>query len=356
MEQLRRLLVMEKRRETPDAATLVLAPEDGRPYLYQPGQYLSIVREINGREKRRAYSFSSCPGVDELPGITVKRIPNGEFSNWLLEKINPGDVLLTGEPAGRFLLPEKPPRRLAYVAAGSGITPVFSHLKALFSSGTGFPGDIPVTLFYANRDRAHTIFKNGIERCLTDFSYRFQCTWLFSADKEAPNALHGHLNNALFESLLAEMFGGKPARTNRTTTHFYLCAPNALVRMARMTLRTLDVPEANIHQETFMPDTRLPKRALDTSKTHRIVVSDRDGERTGFYIYAGETILNGALRQNINLPYTCKSGVCFSCLARCRSGEVELDFVDQTRREGPGALINTCVGYAVTEDVELGLE
>lgn len=356
MEHLRYLRILGKYWETPDAVTFTLAPEDGQAYTCQPGQYLSVVREINGREKRRAYSFSSCPGIDEYPAITVKRIPNGEFSNWLQEKIHPGDVLLTGAPAGRFLLPEKSPRRLVYLAAGSGITPVFSHLKALFSPGSVFPANLPVILLYANRDRAQTIFKNQIEQWANEFSQRFHCIWLFSRDKEAPDALHGHLNNALFESLLMQILDGKISRADRLGTHFYLCAPNALMRMARMTLRVLDVPETNIHQETFVPDRRLPKRSLDPSKTHRIVVTDRDGERTEFQIYAGETILNGALRQHIALPYTCKSGVCLSCLARCRSGEVELDFVEQTRREGPGALINTCVGYAVTGEVELVIE
>lgn len=352
MEHLRYLRILGKYWETPDAVTFTLAPEDGQSYTYQPGQYLSVVREINGVEKRRAYSFSSCPGVDEFPAITVKRIPNGEFSNWLLEKAQPGDVLLTGAPSGRFLLPEQPPRRLVYLSGGSGITPVFSQMKALFASSSG----LPLTLLYANRDRDHTIFKDRIARWTAEFSHRFQCIWLFSHDKTAPNALHGHLNNALFESLLLQIFDGKISRADRLGTHFYLCAPNALMRMARMTLRVLDVPETNIHQETFVPDTRLPKRVLDTSKTHRIVVTDRDGERTEFQIYGGETILNGALRQNIRLPYTCKSGVCLSCLARCRSGEVELDFVEQTRKEGPGALINTCVGYAVTGEVQLDIE
>lgn len=352
MEHLRHLRVLGKYWETPDAATFTLAPEDGQAYPYQPGQYLSVVREINGVEKRRAYSFSSCPGVDKFPAITVKRIPNGEFSNWLLEKVQPGDVLRTGAPAGRFLLPEKPPRHLAYLAGGSGITPVVSHLKALFASSAG----LPVTLLYANRDREHTIFKDQITRWTAEYAHRFQCIWLFSRDKAAPDALHGHLNNALFESQITQMFGGKISRADRLGTHFFLCAPNALMRMARMTLRVLDVPETHIHQETFLPDTRLPKRPLDTSKTHRIIVNDRTGGRVEFDIYAGETILNGALRQQIALPYTCKSGVCLSCLAQCRRGEVELDFVENTRREGPGGIVNTCIGYAVTAEVELGLE
>lgn len=352
MEQIRRLRVVEKHWETPDAVTVVLKPEDDRPYLYQPGQYLSVIREINGQEKRRAYSFSSSPGVDAHPAITVKRISNGEFSNWLLEKVQPGDVLRTGAPAGRFILPEKPPRRLVYLAGGSGITPVLSHLKALFAE----PSGLAVTLLYVNRDRGHTIFKDQIARWTAEYAHRFQCIWLFSRDKAAPDALHGHLNNALFESQITQMFGGKMTRADRLGAHFFLCAPNALMRMARMTLRVLDVPETHIHQETFLPDTRLPKRPLDTSKTHRIIVNDRNGERVEFDIYEGETILNGALRQQIALPYTCKSGVCLSCLAQCRRGEVELDFVENTRREGPGGIVNTCIGYALTEEVELGLE
>ena len=101
---------------------------------------------------------------------------------------------------------------------------------------------------------------------------------------------------------------------------------------------------------------RLPKRVIDTTKTHRIVVTGNTSERTEFQIFSGETILNGALRQHIALPYTCKSGVCLTCLARCHRGEVEMDFVEQTRHEGPGALINTCIGYAATDEVELAFE
>ena len=361
MEQLRHLKILEKRRETPDATTFVLAPEDQRAYTYQPGQYLSIIHEVHGREKRRAYSFSSCPGVNEHPAITVKRVPNGEFSNWLIQKTNPGDVLLTGGPAGRFLLPEKPPRRLVYLAAGSGITPVFSHLKALFapphlSPLPDFPADLPVTLIYANRDSLHTIFKTQIERWNAMFPQRFLCNWLFSREENAPNTLNRHLHSTLFEDMLFKTFGGKPTAADWTETHFYLCAPTALMRMARMTLRVLDVPEAHIHSEIFVPDMRLPKRVIDTTKTHRIVVTGNTSERTEFQIFSGETILNGALRQHIALPYTCKSGVCLTCLARCHRGEVEMDFVEQTRHEGPGALINTCIGYAATDEVELAFE
>lgn len=343
--------IVEKRRETAEAVTLVLEPDDGASVVYQPGQYLPVIRAVGGKEGRRAYSFSTCPDVDARAAITVKRVPNGAVSTWLVQQAGPGDHILAGEPAGRFMLPERQPRRLIYVAAGSGITPVMSHLKGLLEAGT-WP-EVPVALLYANRDIASTIFKKELDRWIAAFPDRFSCAYFFSREKNAPHAMFGHLSHALFEKYLLELFGGKISARDRSGTQVFLCAPNALMRMARMTLRVLDFPEKNIHQETFVPDARLKPRSVDTSKTHRIAVTDHDGHRFEFPVFSGETILDGALRQGIELPYTCKSGVCLTCLARCVRGTVEVAFVEQTRREGPGALVNTCIGYAASDEVEL---
>jgi len=343
--------IIEKRLETAEAVTLVLEPDAGAPVTYQPGQYLPVIRAVGGKEERRAYSFSTCPGVDARPAITVKRVPNGAVSTWLVQQAEPGDHILAAEPAGRFVLPARPPRRLVYLAAGSGITPIMSHLKRLLDTDA-WP-NVPVALLYANRDSAGTIFKKELDRWIEAFPDRFSCTYFFSREKNAPHAVLGHLSHALFEKSLLELFSGKISARDRSGTQVFLCAPNALMRMARMTLRVLDFPEKNLHQETFVPDARLKPRPVDPSRVHRIVVTDRGGHRSEFSIFSGETILDGALRQGIELPYTCKSGVCLTCLARCVRGAVEVAFVEQTRREGPGALVNTCIGYAASEEVEL---
>lgn len=342
--------IAEKRWESPDAVSLVLEQQDGPPMAYEPGQYLTVLRNQQGQELRRAYSFSSCPGADALPAITVRRVPNGLFSNWLVQDAAPGDILRALPPAGRFVLPEKAPRRLLYLAAGSGITPVMSHLKALLVNGQF--DNTPVDLFFANRDSRHTLFKAQLDAWQATFSARFSCTHLFSREPDAPNARFGHLSNSLWEQLVEE----KVRRRERAGTQVYLCAPTALMRMARMTLRVLDFPERNIHQETFVPDLRLRQREIDTSRQHHIRITTRTGQTIDFAIYAGETILQGALRQGHELPYTCKSGICFSCLARCVQGQVDVQFVEQTLREGPGGLVNTCIGYPVTDTVELAFE
>ena len=346
--------ILEKRRETAEAATLVLAAEDGQTVRYHPGQYLSFIRQIQGKEERRAYSFSSCPGYDGRPAITVKRIPNGAFSNWLLHTCEPGDRLLSGRPASRFLRPATAPAQLVFVAAGSGITPIFSQLKWLLELNN-FP-ETAVTLYFANRDSANTIFKKTVHRWIASFPNRFACTYLFSREKGAAHALYRHLSNNLFEKLLLERLGEHPGAKQRANTHFYLCAPEALMRIAQMTLRVLDYPEANIHRENFVPDTRIKPREIDTARKHSIVAAGPDGGRIEFDIFHGETILNGALRQGIALPYTCKTGVCFTCLARCTKGKVEVQFSDHTKKEGPGALVNTCIGYPVSDSVEIHYE
>ncbi len=345
--------VVEKRPEAPEVVTLKLALISGEEITYQPGQYLPIVRVFSHKEERRAYSFSSCPGVDALPAITIKRIPNGLFSSWLVQQVTEGEVLVSAEPAGRFLLPARRPERLLYVAAGSGITPILSHLKAIFQK-KDWEG-VPVRLLYANRDSEHTIFKQQIDHWIAQWPGRFWVTYFFSREKSGLNAEHAHLNNGLFERHLLAFLGGRISASARRGLHTFLCAPVPLMRMARMTLRSLGFPEEHIHQETFTPDPRLRLRQPDPSRRHHITVVFPNGQRAAFEAFEGETILQAALRQGVALPYTCKSGVCLSCLARCVRGEVDVNFVEQTKREGPGALVNTCIGYAVSDAVELAL-
>ena len=353
MEQKRLLRVISRIPETDDTVTFVLEPADDLGALiYQPGQYLTLLFQSNGREHRRAYSFSTCPGVDALPAITVKRVVNGAFSNYLLLHVQPGDLLDAIDPNGLFLLPEKPVDNLFFIAAGSGITPVFSHLKMLLYHDR--PQVKKIVLYYASRDSSSTIFKDKIDRWITEFPERFECVYFFSREKHAAHAMFRHLNNELLEDLLKTFFQGSIRRAQHRNTRFYLCAPIPLMRMARMTLRTLDFPDEHIRQETFQPETRPAVRSRDTSISHDIVVHAQK-ERFEFRTFEGETILDAALRQGIALPYTCKSGVCFTCLARCTAGQVDVAFTEATKREGPGAMVNTCIGYAVSARVELEL-
>ncbi len=351
MEQIRQLRLLEKIIETDDTFTFRLEPADSRPFSYQPGQYLTLHFAGIGQEKRRAYSFSSSPVTDTYPAITVKRIPNGEFSNRLLYRSLPGDLFTATGPNGHFLLPEPLPETLFYLAAGSGITPIMGHLRTLLASGRTAPWP-KILLFYANRDSRSTIFKAQLDHWMVEHPDRFKCVYFFSRERNAENARFRHLNNEILEHELRYSLGGQLTVHHRNTIQFYCCAPEAIMRMARMTLRQLDFPAENLHFEAFAPAIVPPLRRVNTSRTHHIVATGAD-ERVEFEIFNDETILNGALRQGIALPYSCKTGICLTCLARCVHGEVDMVYAQFTQPGRPGDMINTCIGYATTDSVEI---
>jgi len=96
------LIVSKIEKETPDAVTLTLVPQDGEQVPYQPGQFLTLVLPIRNHEIRRSFSLSSAPGIDKELQITVKRIPNGEISTWMYRHAKVGDVLSSLPPSGRW--------------------------------------------------------------------------------------------------------------------------------------------------------------------------------------------------------------------------------------------------------------
>jgi len=344
----RRLRVLEKRQETAAAFTFVLQPADGLPYPYESGQFVTLIFQVHGKEQRRAYSFSSAPEHDALPAITIKRVANGEFSNFLIHNIQVGDELEALDATGRFLLPppQSAEQQLFFIAAGSGITPVFSLLKTLLHR----EDNTFATLIYANRNAADTIFKATIDDWMARFPDRFQCIYIFSAEAqiELPHVF-AHLNNGLLLQLIEQY-----AKVPRVALHFYLCAPEALQRMAEITLRYMGFKESQIQKETFFirpVDVEfLP--TVDANIRHRVRTTGRRHQHD-FEVFEGETILDGALRQGIMLPYNCKSGVCTACTAKCLSGEVEMLFNGSKRLGQAGEIVYTCIGYAHSEAVEL---
>ncbi|MDZ4683186.1 MAG: ferredoxin--NADP reductase [Saprospiraceae bacterium] len=344
----RRLRVVEKHPETTDVYTFVLEPADGLPYPYESGQFATLIFEVNGKERRRAYSFSSAPGHDGLPAITVKRVANGEFSNYLIRNVHPGDELETLDALGQFTLKQVrlADRQLFFVAGGSGITPVFSLLKTLLHQEQA-----PfITLFYTNQSAAHTIFKTSIDAWIARFPDRFQCIYLFSSERHPDRPhLHAHLNNGLLEALVAQYALFPPEALN-----FFLCAPEALMRMAEITLRYLGLDETQIHKEVFTVKPTdahfLPE--INPAIHHRITVSGKK-YNAEFEVFEGETILDGALRQGIILPYNCKAGVCTACTAQCTAGTVKMRYNGSQRIGKAGEFVYTCIGYAESERVDL---
>jgi len=339
-----RLRVVAHFYEATDSVTVVLDLVDGGVLEYRAGQFLTFLFVLNGREVRRSYSFSSTPGVDRLPSVTVKRVANGEVSRYLIDHLKVGDVVSCLPPSGKFLLEEGVERTHVFVAAGSGMTPVYSLIReALFRRSGG-----KVLLITQNRDSRSILFRVGLEGLVQEFPGRFRWLSLLSGPGMMGAGGVARLNNALLAELLdsMEVWGGD------RRPFFYLCGPPGFMRMAVFTLRLLGVQDQEIKRENFVVEYVPPPPVLqDTSP--RSVVLRAEGREMRFATHWPSTILQSALDNGIALPYSCKGGRCGTCAARCISGKVKMTINEVlSKKDLAEGLVLTCVGYAET-DVEL---
>jgi ring-1,2-phenylacetyl-CoA epoxidase subunit PaaE len=310
--------------ETADMKTIFLERRSGEPFLYDAGQFLTLLFTFRGHDLRRSYSFSTTPGVDPVPAITVKRVANGEISRHLLDHLRVGDTLTTLPPAGRFKLdPER--FQQVFIAAGSGIVPVFSLLKQALRIG------IRPLLLTQQHDEGSSPFRTAL--------LRMGLNWT-----EMLTIRDGRLTkDKLVDWVRAA--GVSPA------TLVYLCAPFEFMRMIQITLRTMGFPDEAIRREHFTVGHIPPAPPVFDATPKRVTI--RAAVDRAFVVTWPDSILTSAIRQGIPLPYSCRAGRCSSCVARCLRGRVQMTNNEVlTDKDIAQGLVLTCVGYAET-DVEL---
>jgi ferredoxin-NADP reductase len=321
--------------ELPDTATFYLAEVFGKNILYKAGQFITLVFSHHGEEIRRSYSLSSSPDEGKL-AITVKRITNGEISRFLLTKVNVGDVLNAVKPAGVFTVGDHQSKKdLIYFAGGSGITPVFSHLKYIL----GRPGESKVHLVYSSQNRESVLFHNELNELAEKYPERFNLMHLLSSDAN-------RLNNIKVEQLVNNqvLYGKEKAE-------FYLCGPFVYMRMIRLTLLYMGLNPQQIHKENFVLET-IPVTGSRTSYPPRNIRIHFNSELHDVVQGENQSILQAALQNNIRLPYSCRHGICSACVAFCKTGKVEMAKNEVlTPDDIAKGWVLTCTGHALTDDV-----
>ena len=331
--------------ETRQAASIFLKKVNAGPFSYQAGQFLTFIFSFHDREIRRSYSFSSAPGVDSDIAVTVQRIPNGHISRLLHDTLKPGDSLYSLASSGRFTIDADPSskRQVFFIAAGSGITPVFSLIKKMLV-------EEPLTeliLIDQNRDEASIIFKQQLLDVQKKHPQTFQWINLLSRPLENENISQRLTNFSLEELILKKV---SPKRQNL----FYICGPPSFMRMAHFTLRLMGFLDDQIRRENFRVD-YMPALPMIADSSPKQIRLQYKGQTHQFEISYPTNILQGALNNRIQLPYSCRGGRCSTCVARCLSGRVIMSInevlTDKDLREG---LVLTCVGYAMT-DLELSV-
>lgn len=332
--------------ETPNARSYYLLPSNNEPLKYEAGQFLTLEINLNDNVVRRSYSMSSTPGIDPFISITIQQIANGEISRHLFNHLHKDSVIRTLEPAGRFTLQtsDKLQRTIFFIAAGSGITPVFSLLKKVLHTEPLSK----IVLLYQNKNQAYTIFYHSLMQLEEKFPDRLNIVFLFSQPDYGSTSQR--LNIDLLESLILQYNS-----TGKEKAIFFTCGPKAFMRMVEYTVRTAGYASEQIHKEFFLVDpVPAPPPPIDRSPRKAIIYLN--GEEYEITVRYPQTILQAALEQSVLLPYSCRGGRCSTCVARCTKGKVMMSINEiLTDKDLSNGLVLPCVGYALS-DVELKYE
>lgn len=320
--------------------------KEGHGIEYKAGQYITLVKKTSQEQIRRSYSIVSSPLLNEPLTIGVKRIENGIFSRHLIDHAKVGDELLTTGAGGLFTLPTNLSniQQLFFLAAGSGITPIYSLLKTVLH----WHRHIHVVLIYSNPSLSKTIFYSKLNELRQKFDARCHIQFLFS---NSMNLSLARLNRELLAQL---------TRTHSVSsfdeTLFYLCGPEAYMRMCTYTLQEQGVAKENIRKEDFaIHSKRLPKNVPPDKASHYVTIQ-YDKQSYRLKVDYPESILQAAKKQNLDLPYSCEAGRCGNCTAKCIEGKVWLSYNEVlTEKDLQNGLTLTCVGHPLGGDVLLNI-
>lgn len=337
--------------ETRDAISIVFEHPAERKIDYKSGQFLTLIVSVQGKEVRRAYSLCSSPFVDQDLAVTVKRVEKGLMSNWLADNLKPGISIKVMEPMGQFTTEfnKTHKRHLILFAGGSGITPMMSIIKSIL---TQEPESI-VSLIYCNRDIDSIIFKDTLEEMQTNDEGRLRVIHILD---EAPMNWQGY-SGLLNHDMLTKLFERIPDWGIDKSTYL-MCGPEGMMKNVESLLAQRNIPKEKIFKESFVQGTidkeNKKEEALAASgelKAREVTIR-YDGQEYKVMVPPNKAILETALDQGIDLPYSCQSGLCTACRGKALSGKVKLDEEEGlSQSERAEGYVLTCVGHPLTDDV-----
>jgi ring-1,2-phenylacetyl-CoA epoxidase subunit PaaE len=350
MSKFHALSIARVDRETRDAIAITFAvPENLRDqFRFAHGQHLTLRANIGGADVRRSYSICSA-AHDGALRIAVKKSPGGVFSTWANEALKAGDVVEVMPPLGHFNVPLDAAAARHYLAfaAGSGITPILSIVKTTLATEP----HSRVTLVYGNRASSTVMFKEELSALKDRYLDRLNLVHVLSREAQDIELLHGRIDRAKADALLAQWI---PLADIDTA---FVCGPEGMMEAVVGALKARGFPDAKVKIERFAAS--IPKH------THVVPASPApggaeceatvtiDGATRTFSVEKGkESLLDAGLRQGVELPYSCKGGVCSTCRCRLVEGEVDMDvnFALEDYEVARGFIL-ACQSYPVTDKV-----
>jgi ring-1,2-phenylacetyl-CoA epoxidase subunit PaaE len=350
------LTIKEIKKETADCISVEFEiPEElAESFQYKHGQSLTMRTKIDGLEVRRTYSLCSSP-LDKEWKVAIKKAEGGLFSSFANEKLQKGTVLEVMEPVGKFNTPLDPANKKNYLAfaAGSGITPVLSIIKTTLRTEP----QSNFTLVYGNKSRASVIFFEELEGLKNKFISRFNFINILSRERTEAAINTGRINTEKLTEL-------QKLIDYRKIDETFICGPEEMIFCVKDFLETHGVDNKRIHFELFASkgqkkaDIRSEKK-LELSSNNSLITIKMDGRSIEFPLSLNSdiSILDAALKQDADLPFACKGGMCCTCKAKLLAGEVEMDVHwGLEHEEIEKGFILTCQSHPKTDKVVIDFD
>jgi 3-ketosteroid 9alpha-monooxygenase subunit B len=332
------LAVIEVVEETPDTRSFVLdiPPALAATFAYAAGQFCTFRAAIDGEHVVRCYSMSSAPEVGDPFTTTVKRVPGGRMSNWMIDTVTAGATLDVMRPTGLFVLHERArDHPIVAFAGGSGITPVISIIKSALATTAR-----PITLVYANRDAESVIFDGALAALV--------------ARSDGRLTVHHHLDTerGFLDAVACEALIGERAHAD-----FYVCGPGPYMDVVEEALAAVGATSEQVFIERFVtPETATATAGAAPSNTESLTIT-LEGATTTMGYQAGDTILEAARRGGLSPPFSCEMGNCATCMAHLDEGNATMRANNAlTPEEVDGGWVLTCQGLPTSGTVAVNYD
>jgi ring-1,2-phenylacetyl-CoA epoxidase subunit PaaE len=349
--------VKSVRPETDEAVVVAFdVPADlAEQFRFSHGQHLTLRETVDGSDERRSYSICAGTHDGELR-VGVRKVPGGRFSTWINERLRPGDTIQVMAPEGRFFVPLDPSqaRRYLGIAGGSGITPILSIMKTVLAAEP----KARFTLIYGNRRQRSTMFLEELEDLKNRYLSRLTLHMLFSQEPTDLPLYTGRLSRQKIGEFLGSLVDAG------RLDHAFVCGPHGVNDEAEAALLAAGVAADRIHIERFgVPDETPSARAAvhvpregDAADARIVVVRDGVSREIEYHAFQGN-VLEAAAAAGLEVPFSCKSGVCCTCRAKLLEGEVRMarNFALEKHEVAAGFIL-TCQAHPLTERVVVSFD
>lgn len=307
-------------------------------FQFKAGQYITLESTIEGETVRRSYSLCAAPHENSIR-VGIKKVAGGLFSSYANGTLQVGDTLNVRAPEGRFIYePEKSKKTIAAFAAGSGITPILSIIKTHLKAHS----ENRFHLVYGNKTPEQTMFYKTLQNLQNKFPTQLSILWVFSQVRQ-DKALFGRIDTSVVNYYRNQV--SPPADI------YFLCGPEGMINTVSKTLQDANIPPKQILTELFFSATTT--QATTSSEEVSLTVI-YDEVNTLVKSKQDVTLLDAALKGNLDVPYSCQGGVCSSCIARIKIGKARMQsnqiLTDSEVEEG---LILTCQALPQTHELTI---